>query len=553
MLVATLSTVRRNRPPRVAIRSPVHGATFAGPAHITIDVDASDPDGTIRKVELFDRSRAIVRSQATAPPWRFSFPVEGPFSGALTAHAYDDHGREAMSSVVKYQVRRAPPGPPLAKVATLEADFPSAGLPGMGFEAVPSIVEVSGGELLVAFYAGHYELSSDSAIYLTRRPRGGAWTRPLRIIDEPGVPEGNPVLADDGHGTLYCFYVVIPGDTWEEARLRYRTSKDRGRTWTAAVSLDGPAHAPSDGTMSACKPLPLPGGDFLLPLNGESYDADPRRQWYSFFRRFTHGGAGGAARLTFVDTEPLFTSPGNIQPSIVDLGRDRLLAFLRPRGLRGKIWRTLSEDAGRTWAAPVATELDTPSSRNDVVRLPSGAIVIAFNDSPTLRTPLSLALSRDEGVTFPIRRVIESGDFVYGYNAMVAATDGRIHLVYNHNLDAIRHVAVDEAWFTAEANLAPELHFDGAVGDRVVRPGETLHVTVHATDADGIERVELLDSDRIAGVAHAAPFDFTLRLAAGPHALRARAVDRRGGLADTAQVFVTAASPRTPACGEPKK
>jgi predicted neuraminidase len=360
----------------------------------------------------------------------------------------------------------------------------------------------------------------------------------VRVLEQLGMPHGNPVLTHDERGTLTCFFAVIPGDTWEEAELRSSTSRDGGRTWSAPRAWPGPAHAPQDGTVPATKPLWL-GKTLLLPLNGESFAPEPQRQWYSFFRRSEDGGA------TWQESAPIFTTPGNIQPSVLHLGGERLLAFLRPRGLRSKIWRSTSEDAGRTWSTPERTDLDTPSSRNDAVRLPSGAIVIAWNDSPTERTPLVLALSKDGGRTFPVRRVVERGPIVYGYSALIAGADGRVHLVYNHNLEAIGHVAVDEAWFTAPPNPAPTVELDRALGGRVHRG--PLSARVEAQDADGIARLELLLGHRVLAARQESAGDgngaWTAKvvLPPGRHALRARATDRRGGVAYTPLTYLTVA------------
>ncbi len=48
-----------NQPPVVYISSPTKGTSYMSPATFTIDVEASDPDGTISKVELFNGSAKL--------------------------------------------------------------------------------------------------------------------------------------------------------------------------------------------------------------------------------------------------------------------------------------------------------------------------------------------------------------------------------------------------------------------------------------------------------------------------------------------------------------
>jgi hypothetical protein len=47
------------QPPLVSITSPMDGAMFTGPTNITITADATDPDGTIRRVDFYNSSTAI--------------------------------------------------------------------------------------------------------------------------------------------------------------------------------------------------------------------------------------------------------------------------------------------------------------------------------------------------------------------------------------------------------------------------------------------------------------------------------------------------------------
>ena len=55
--------------------------------------------------------------------------------------------------------------------------------------------------------------------------------------------------------------------------------------------------------------------------------------------------------------------------------------------------------------------------------MPSGALVLACNVSPNRRTPFSLALSKDNGLTWPIQKNLETGPGVYGYCSIIRARD----------------------------------------------------------------------------------------------------------------------------------
>lgn len=72
-----------NRPPVVIISSPAKGSSYTLPAEVAIDIEASDPDGTISKVELFNGTIKL-GEKSTAP---YSFTLKDLQEGAYSLHA----------------------------------------------------------------------------------------------------------------------------------------------------------------------------------------------------------------------------------------------------------------------------------------------------------------------------------------------------------------------------------------------------------------------------------------------------------------------------------
>lgn len=91
-----------NQSPVVSIASPTKGNRFENPADIEIQVSASDPDGTIRKVELFNGTLKL--GEITAAP--FSFTWKGVSTGKykIKAVATDDLKATTTSSIVEFTV-----------------------------------------------------------------------------------------------------------------------------------------------------------------------------------------------------------------------------------------------------------------------------------------------------------------------------------------------------------------------------------------------------------------------------------------------------------------
>ncbi len=91
-----------NRPPSVHITQPQSGASFAGPALISIRAEASDPGGKIERLDIFagDKLLGSARTSPLAVTWT-NVPA-GAYT--LTARAKDNAGAIATSAPVRITV-----------------------------------------------------------------------------------------------------------------------------------------------------------------------------------------------------------------------------------------------------------------------------------------------------------------------------------------------------------------------------------------------------------------------------------------------------------------
>ncbi|MET0553422.1 MAG: ELWxxDGT repeat protein [Vicinamibacteria bacterium] len=88
-----------NAPPTISVTSPLPGAVFSAPATVTLSADASDPDGTITRVEFFEG--ATSRGFDTTSPYSVTWSNVAAGSHALTAVATDNSG---ATTVVPFTV-----------------------------------------------------------------------------------------------------------------------------------------------------------------------------------------------------------------------------------------------------------------------------------------------------------------------------------------------------------------------------------------------------------------------------------------------------------------
>lgn len=291
-----------------------------------------------------------------------------------------------------------------------------------------TVVESRGG-LVTAWFAGKHEKAPDVGIWVSRT-ENGKWTVPVEVAN--GVqPDGsrhpcwNPVLFQPKDGPLMLFYKVGPDPkTWWGV---LRTSGDGGKAWSAAAKLP-------DGILGPIKnkPVQLSNGDILCPTSSE-HDG-----WRVHFERSSDGGK------TWIKTDAVNDGKaiGAIQPSILFLGGDRLLAIGRTR--QAKIFEVASSDAGRTWDAMALTELPNPNSGIDAVTLRDGRHVVIYNHTAKGRTPLNVAVSKD-GRTWDAALVLESEPGEYSYPVCIQTADGLVHFTYTWKRQRVKHVVVDPA------------------------------------------------------------------------------------------------------------
>ena len=91
-----------NNPPTVTLTSPINGATYTAPATIDLTAIASDPDGTISKVEFYNG--ATLLAIATTAPYTFSWVNVAAGTYTVSAKAFDNLNVVTTSTAVTVTV-----------------------------------------------------------------------------------------------------------------------------------------------------------------------------------------------------------------------------------------------------------------------------------------------------------------------------------------------------------------------------------------------------------------------------------------------------------------
>ncbi|MDD5427696.1 MAG: exo-alpha-sialidase [Candidatus Omnitrophica bacterium] len=293
-----------------------------------------------------------------------------------------------------------------------------------------SMAELPDGELFVVWY-GATPGSKYAAIWGARKPAGSdKWTSPEVIYSTPGHSNKNPVLYFDENKKLWLF--------WAEERRVYKlvkdtimvkTSADLGRTWDAPRKLGKLAWF-----LPKNHPIKLKEGPIVLPIYTDLHTS-------SAVAISKDGG------LTWEGPRYIMFFFG-LQPTIIQRSDSSLFALMRTGMPPRLAWQSTSRDLGYNWWGWGFSDVKNPGTALEMLKLKNGHVVLVSNDSKTDKTGITIALSYDEGRTWPRRRVIEfKAGTVSTYPSVIQTKDGLIHVVYSYvNRTAIAHFVTDEKW-----------------------------------------------------------------------------------------------------------
>lgn len=88
--------------PTVQITSPAPGSQINGPVNVNIQAQASDPDGVLARIELYNGAEKV--SEAVTPPFSAVIPTLEPGTHSLSAVAVDQSGGRWPSAPVNFEV-----------------------------------------------------------------------------------------------------------------------------------------------------------------------------------------------------------------------------------------------------------------------------------------------------------------------------------------------------------------------------------------------------------------------------------------------------------------
>ncbi|HPR13112.1 MAG TPA: Ig-like domain-containing protein, partial [Bacteroidales bacterium] len=94
-----------NQPPAISIASPTKSTSYVAPATITIDAVASDPDGSVIKVEFYQGT--VKLGEVSSAPYSYTWKEVAEGSYSITAAATDNQNRRTVSAAVTVVVEKS--------------------------------------------------------------------------------------------------------------------------------------------------------------------------------------------------------------------------------------------------------------------------------------------------------------------------------------------------------------------------------------------------------------------------------------------------------------
>lgn len=265
-----------------------------------------------------------------------------------------------------------------------------------------TLVGLDDGNFLVAWFGGDKESADNVAIWLSKG-KPGNWSAPRRVAKIRDDAHWNPVLFRDGKGKVYLFFKagkkITEWETW------WTASSDDGTTWSKPVELvkgDRGGRGPVRN-----KPIVLSNGVWLAGASFESETGD--KHWDVFVDRSSNNGRTWKATPFLELDRSNFRGHGVIQPTLWE--SEPGIVHMLVRSSNARIYRSDSKDYGKSWCPLYPTDMPNNNSGIDLIKLPDGVLVLAYNPvggDAGSRSLLNLAVSFDNGKTWPKTIALEN-------------------------------------------------------------------------------------------------------------------------------------------------
>ncbi len=319
-----------------------------------------------------------------------------------------------------------------------------------------SIVALRNGSLLFAtteFIGSNSDFAKARIIGKRSSDAGRSWSQPEVLQENIGGKNVMSVTLRflgeklEEKTPLALFYLVK--NDLNDLKAYVRFSTDDAKTFGQPILVtngDG-YHVLNNDRVSR-----LSSGRLLVPV---AWTADVRQvnHFTSFCFFSDDNGKSWQKGKGIVD----YSKRGAMEPEVIELKDGRVLMIIRTQS--GHIAASYSDDAGETWSKPASWGVRAPEAPSTLRRIPStGDLLLIWNDTYSQgaghggrRTPLTAAISSDEGKTWRLKKQIETDpDLTYAYTSLMFHRGRAVMSYYvgdNNGFYSNRFRSVPIAWF----------------------------------------------------------------------------------------------------------
>lgn len=270
----------------------------------------------------------------------------------------------------------------------------------------------------ILYIYSHFSGSSGSDFgnaYLASRystDKGKTWSVKDQLVlkqeGEMNVMSVSLLRLKNGHIALF----YLKKNSEDDCRPMMRISKDEGRSWSDPVSCitDKQGYF----VLNNNRVVQLKNGRLLMPV---ALHKALEGKWQNTAAIFTYYSDDSGATWTCSEAVPNNTEIVTQEPGVIELKDGTIMMFIRASG--GVQQLSYSKNQGQTWSHIETSNIKSPVSPSSITRIPStGDLLLVWNNNgiDQKRTPLSIAISRDEGKTWDKVKNVENdpdGSFCY--------------------------------------------------------------------------------------------------------------------------------------------
>lgn len=307
-----------------------------------------------------------------------------------------------------------------------------------------TVLPLPDGSVAAAWFGGTKEGRNDVTIWFSRREKG-VWSKPKSVEARKGIPHWNPVLFLRKDGAVCLLFKVGKSiSTWRT----FISESDNG-----AVTFGKPRELVEGDASGGRGPVKnkiirLSNGNILAPASTE------KKGWIAFTDLSEDEGKTWQKqkRIETRQISPILNAKNGytrnavaiIQPTLWEnpLGCVHMLA----RTSAGFIYRSDSEDYGKTWCRAYQTALPNNNSGIDLVKTDKNELYLVWNpvgENWGERSPLILSRSCDNGASFETVMTLEDkpgGEYSY---PAIEYLGGVLHITYTFDREQIAYWQIE--------------------------------------------------------------------------------------------------------------